>query len=56
MPRKNQGRKRVQRVSLKAERRDHPDWDRFAFALLRYTKRLSEEPLPPKVKKAKRNR
>lgn len=53
MPRKNQGRKRVQRVSLKAERRDQPDWDRFAFALLQHTKTVSKPPLPPKVKKDK---
>lgn len=46
-------RKRLSRVSIRAERHDQPDWDRFAFALLHYAKTLSGEPLPPKVGKGK---
>jgi hypothetical protein len=46
-------RPRLQRVSIKAERHDQPDWERFAFALLQYTKTLSKGPLPPKAGKGK---
>lgn len=31
-------RKRLERVSVRAERRDKPDWDRFAWALLQYAR------------------
>ena len=58
MPRKHKPtnkRKRLERVSIRAEHRDQPDWDRFAFALLQYTKTLSKEPLRPKAKKGKRS-
>lgn len=48
-------RKRLQRVSIRAEHRDKPDWDRFAFALLQYTKTLSKEPLEPRVEKGRRS-
>lgn len=42
MPRKKQStRKRLQRVSVRAELRDEPDWDRFAWALLQYARILS---------------
>lgn len=30
--------KRVMRVSVRAERRTEPDWDKFAYALLQYTR------------------
>jgi hypothetical protein len=42
MPRKKKTtRGRLQRVSIRAERREEPDWDRFAWALLQYTKIVS---------------
>jgi hypothetical protein len=34
-------RKRLQRVSVRAETRDEPDWDRFAWALLQHARILS---------------
>jgi hypothetical protein len=39
-------RKKVVRVSVRAERRSEPDWDRFAWALLQYTKSLSRKQRP----------
>ena len=56
MPRKHKStskRKRLERVSIRVEHHDQPDWDRFAFALLQYTKSLSKEPLKPKAPKGK---
>jgi hypothetical protein len=42
MPRKRTtNRKRLQRVSVRAEVRDEPDWDRFAWALLQHARLLS---------------
>ena len=42
MPRKRKtNRPRLQRVSIRAERRDEPDWDRFAWALLQHAKIVS---------------
>jgi hypothetical protein len=42
MPKKrNTTRKRLERVSVRAELRDEPDWDRFAWALLQYARILS---------------
>ncbi len=42
MPRKRKTTKpRLQRVSIRAERREEPDWDRFAWVLLQYTKLVS---------------
>jgi hypothetical protein len=39
MPKKRKTtRKRLQRVSVKAELRDEPDWDKFAYALLQHVK------------------
>ena len=44
MPRMRKNtRKRLQRVSVRAELRNEPDWDRFAFALLQYARILSAE-------------
>jgi hypothetical protein len=42
MPRKRtQGSKgRLQRVSIRAELRPEPDWDKFAYALLQHTRLL----------------
>jgi hypothetical protein len=34
--------KRLERVSVKGELRDEPDWDRFAWALLQYVRLLME--------------
>jgi hypothetical protein len=43
MPSKrNPTRKRLQRVSIRAKRRDEPDWDKFAYALLQFVKLKSE--------------
>jgi hypothetical protein len=54
MPRTNPTKRpRLNRVSIRAERHDQPDWDRFAWALLQYTKTLSKKPLPPKAGKGK---
>jgi hypothetical protein len=42
MPRKKKTtRKRLERVSIRAERREEPDWDRFAWALLQHARILS---------------
>jgi hypothetical protein len=30
--------RRLERVSVRAERRNEPDWDRFAWALLQYVR------------------
>jgi|GEM_PF-3177087 len=44
MPRqKTVKRKRLQRVSVRAEHHEEPDWDRFAWALLQYARVLAEE-------------
>jgi len=57
MPKANKPakRKRVSRVSVRAEHHNQPDWDRFAFALLQYTKMRAKEPLKPKAQKGKRS-
>ncbi len=41
MPKKTRTKKRLQRVSIRAELRDEPDWDRFAWALLQHAKLVS---------------
>lgn len=42
MPRKRKtNRKRLKRVSVRAELRDEPDWDRFAWALLQHARIVS---------------
>lgn len=42
MPRKRKtNRKKLTRVSVRAELRSEPDWDRFAWALLQYARILS---------------
>jgi hypothetical protein len=44
MPRKRKtNRKRLERVSVRAERRSEPDWDRFAWALLQHARMLSAQ-------------
>jgi hypothetical protein len=44
MPRKRKtNRKRLERVSIRAERREQVDWDRFAYALLQHARILSEQ-------------
>ena len=55
MPKKRKtNRKRLQRVSVRAELRDEPDWDRFAWALLQYARILSaDKPAKPKRPKGK---
>lgn len=43
MPRKRQTtRKRLSRVSVRAEHRPEPDWDKFAWALIQHARMLSE--------------
>jgi hypothetical protein len=46
-------RKRLQRVSVRAELRDEPDWDKFAYALLQFVKLKSEQKTKPRKPKAK---
>jgi hypothetical protein len=42
MPRKKHSkRRRLQRVTIKAERHEEPDWDRFAWALLQHARIVS---------------
>jgi hypothetical protein len=41
--RKQPTRKRLQRVSIRAERNKEPDWDRFAWALLQYVRLVNTE-------------
>lgn len=41
-------RKRLQRVSVRAELRDEPDWDKFAYALLQFAKLKSEQQAKPR--------
>jgi hypothetical protein len=44
MPRKRKtNRKKLERVSIRAERRKEVDWDRFAYALLQHARILSEQ-------------
>jgi hypothetical protein len=44
MPRKRKtNRKKLERVSIRAERREQVDWDRFAYALLQHARILSEQ-------------
>jgi hypothetical protein len=40
--RKQPKRRRLQRVSIRAQRRKEPDWDRFAWALLQYVRLVNE--------------
>jgi hypothetical protein len=43
MPKRRKStRKRLERISIRAERREEPDWDRFAWALLQHARILSE--------------
>lgn len=54
MPRKNRSsRPRLKRVSVRAEVRDEPDWDRFAFALLQHVKRTSAPSTKPGTRSPK---
>jgi hypothetical protein len=54
MPKTNPSKRpRLKRVSIRAERHDQPDWDRFAWALLQHTKAMSQKPLSPRVGKGK---
>lgn len=56
MPKKKaKGRPRLQRVSVRAERREPVDWDRFAWALLQYTKLISENNGQPGRKQTRRD-
>jgi hypothetical protein len=42
MPKKKKtNRQRLKRVSIRAELREEPDWDRFAWALLQHARLLS---------------
>jgi hypothetical protein len=44
MPRKRKTkRKKLERVSVRGERRKEVDWDRFAYALLQHARILSEQ-------------
>lgn len=51
MPRKKKPtRKRLDRVSIRAELRPEPDWDRYAWALLQYAKVLAGDKPPKRPK------
>jgi hypothetical protein len=39
---KKTNRKRLERVSVRAERRVEPDWDRFAWALLQHARIVAD--------------
>ncbi len=58
MPRKNRSSQtkkgRLQRVSIRAERRDEVDWDRYAWALLQHAKIVSEAQTPNKPKRKRK--
>lgn len=41
--RKKAGRPRLERVSVRAELRREPDWDRFAWALLQHARLVNRE-------------
>lgn len=41
--RKPSPRKHLERVSIRAERRKEPDWDRFAWALLQHVRLMTEQ-------------
>lgn len=34
--------RRLEKVTVRAERREKPDWDRFAWALLQYARIVAE--------------
>lgn len=44
--RRKSTRPRLKRVSVRAELRSEPDWDRFAYALLQHVKRTSPGATP----------
>ena len=55
MPRKRTPTKpRLSRVTIRAERREQVDWDRFAYATLQYAKLVSQD--PPRSAKAPKGR
>lgn len=41
--RKTNPKPRLQRVSVRAERRAEPDWDRFAWAVLQHARLLAQQ-------------
>ena len=43
MPKKKGTRKRLQGVIVRGELRSEPDWDKFAYAMLRYARLVIEE-------------
>lgn len=44
MPRKRKtNRRKLERVTIRAERRKEVDWDRFAYALLQHARIVSEQ-------------
>jgi hypothetical protein len=46
--RKHSSRKRLQRVSIRAERRSEPDWDKFAWALLQHARLVAKQAKKPR--------
>lgn len=42
--RRYQSRRYLQRVSIRAEHRDEPNWDRFAWALLQHVRLRAKQP------------
>jgi len=53
MSKKRKSKGRLKRVSIRVEKRAQPDWDRFAFALLQYTKLQSQQKDPSRKPKGK---
>jgi hypothetical protein len=51
MPRKRKTNRKLERVSIRPERRPEPDWDRFAYALLQHARVLSEQEAKSKGKR-----
>lgn len=54
--RKQHPRKRLERVSIRAEHHEEPDWDRFAWALLQHVRLISQEISKPTKRRSSPHR
>lgn len=45
MPRKRKpsSRKRLRRIAIRSDKKDEPDWDRFAWAVLQHARLLNQQ-------------
>jgi hypothetical protein len=50
---KRSTKKRLRRVSVRAELREEPDWDKFAYALLQFAKLKSEQQAKPRKRQGR---